>query len=76
VKGYLQNFPDSVCQGIDGEVINRMGNDNRVSWSGLRTIDSLIIACGLAHDVDRIVSNDRHFKKAIPSRLLLSFDNI
>ncbi len=76
VKGYLQNFPNSICQEINSGVIDRMGMDNRVSWSGLRTVDSLIISSGLVHDVDRIVSNDRHFKKAIPSRLLLSFDNI
>ncbi len=74
VKEYLLNFPNTICQEVTSEVVERMGKDDRVSWPRLRTIDSLIIGCGLAHDVDRIVSNDSHFKKALPSRLVLSFD--
>jgi predicted nucleic acid-binding protein len=74
VKEYLLNFPNTVCQEINGDVVERMGKDQRICWPKLRTIDSLIVACGLAHGVDRIVSNDSHFKKALPADLVLSFD--
>jgi predicted nucleic acid-binding protein len=74
VKEYLFNFPNTICQEVTSDVVDQMGKDERVSWPGLRSIDSLIVACGLAQDVDRIVSNDRHFKKALPSKLVLSFD--
>lgn len=74
VKEYLLNFPNTICQEITRDVVDRVGNDQRVSWPRLRTIDSLIIACGLAHNVDRIVSNDGHFKKALPSKLILALD--
>jgi predicted nucleic acid-binding protein len=74
VKEYLLNFPNTICQEVTSEVVGRVGKDDRVSWPKLRTIDSLIISCGLANDVDRIVSNDSHFKKALPSKLVLSFD--
>jgi predicted nucleic acid-binding protein len=74
VKDYLFNFPNTVCQEITGDVVDRMGKDQRVSWPQLRTVDGLIIASGLAHNVDRIVSNDGHFRKALPSKLALTFD--
>jgi len=75
VKDYLFNFPNTICQEVTREVVERMGKDQRVLWPRLRTIDSLIIACGLVHDVDGIVSNDSHFKKALPAELVLSFDS-
>lgn len=74
VKEYLLNFPNTVCQEINCEVVEKMGKDQRISWSKLRTIDTLIIACGLVHGIDRIVSNDRHFRKALPVDLVLSFN--
>ena len=74
VKGYLLNFPNILCQEITIDVLERIGKDNRVEWPKLRTIDSLIIASGLANDVDLFVSNDAHFKRALPDRLALSFE--
>ena len=74
VKDYLFNFPNTVCQEITSDVVDRMGKDQRVTWAQLRTVDSLIIASGLAHTVERIVSNDGHFRKALPSKLALTFD--
>ena len=73
VKTYLLNFPNSSCQDITGEVLDRIGKDQRVKWAKLRTVDALIIASGLVNNVDRIVSNDVHFQNALPETLLFSF---
>ena len=73
VKTYLLNFPNSSCQDITGEVLDKIGKDQRVKWPKLRTVDTLIIASGLVNNVDRIVSNDVHFQNALPETLLFSF---
>jgi predicted nucleic acid-binding protein len=72
VKTYLLNFPNSSCQDITGEVLDKIGKDQRVKWPKLRTVDALIIASGLVNNVDRIVSNDVHFQNALPDTLLFS----
>lgn len=74
VKNYLLNFPNSFCQEITASVLEHVGVDNKIKWSALRTVDSLIIASGLENHVDLFISNDDHFKKAIPQNLMLSFD--
>jgi predicted nucleic acid-binding protein len=71
---YLVNFPNCHCQEITHEVFAFIANDSRVAWNCLRAMDSLIIASGLANKVDLIISNDKHFKKALPKDLLLTFD--
>jgi predicted nucleic acid-binding protein len=75
VKNYLLNFPNTSCQEITRDVLDRIGKSSLINWSGLRTTDSLIIASGLANDVELFISNDTHFKKAIPRNLALSLDN-
>jgi len=75
VKNYLLNFPNIYCQEITTDVLGRIGKNNLINWSGLRTTDSLIIASGLANDVELFISNDTHFKKAIPRNFALSLDN-
>ena len=74
VKDYLVNFPNCRCQEITLGVLERVGSDRTVEWKGLRTVDTLIIASGLVNGVDLLVSNDRHFRKAIPNPMMLSFD--
>jgi predicted nucleic acid-binding protein len=74
VKKYLMNFPNISCQDITGAVLECMGVQPRIDWAGLRTIDSVIIASGLINNVDLIVSNDFHFKKALPKEFILTFD--
>lgn len=74
VRDYLLNFPHAFVQGISLDVLSKVGEDDRVNWSKLRTSDSLIIASGLLNEVDLIVSNDRHFKKALPDQLLISLN--
>ena len=74
VKDYLVNFPNCRCQEITLGVLERVGSDRTIEWKGLRTIGSLIIASGLVNGVDLLVSNDRHFRKAIPKPMMLSFD--
>ena len=74
VKNYLINFPNIFCQEITTDVLEHIGNNNLIEWSKLRTIDSLIIASGLEQDVELFVSNDNHFKRAIPKNLMLSFN--
>ena len=74
VKNYLLNFPNISCQEITRDVLDRIGKNNLINWPGLRTTDSLIIASGLANDAELFVSNDTHFKKAIPKDLALSLD--
>ena len=73
VKDYLLNFPNLFCEPITNKVLDIIGNDNRIQWSKLRTVDSLIIASALKNKVDKIISNDNHFKQALPKKLLLSF---
>ena len=73
VRDYLMNFPNSDCQDINREVIDKIGHEKQIDWSKLRTLDSLIIGSGLVNDVDMMVSNDDHFRQAIPSNMLLSF---
>lgn len=74
VKDYLINFPNCHCQEITLAVLEMVGNDARIEWKGLRTVDSLIIASGLFCGADLFISNDRHFKKALPRKMILSFD--
>jgi predicted nucleic acid-binding protein len=74
IKDYLVNFPNCRCQEITLGVLERVGSDKTIEWKGLRTVDSLIIASGLVNGVDLFVSNDRHFRKAIPKPMMLSFD--
>ena len=74
VKEYLLNFPNMSCQTINGDVLEIIGLDNRIKWENLRTIDGLIIASGLRNHVDKIISNDLHFKQAVEKDLLVSFD--
>jgi len=74
VKDYLVNFPNCPCQEITLDVLEIAGNDARIDWSGLRTVDSLIIASGIVNDVDLFVSNDRHFIKSLPREMILSFE--
>jgi predicted nucleic acid-binding protein len=73
VRDYLLNFPNAMVQEIDREVINRIGMDEEITWSGLRTADSLIIACGLVNKVELFISNDLHFRTALPSDRILYF---
>ncbi len=75
VKNYLLNFPNSQCQHITYDILERIGNDARINWKALRSVDSLIIASGLYAEVDLFISNDRHFIKALPSSMLLTFDH-
>jgi len=74
VKDYLVNFPNCRCQEITLGVLERVGSDRIIEWKGLRMVDSLIIACGLVNGADYFISNDRHFLKAIPTPMMLSFD--
>jgi predicted nucleic acid-binding protein len=74
VKNYLLNFPNIYCQEITIDVLDHMGKNNLIDWSKLRAMDSLIIASGLENDVDLFISNDAHFKKAIPGKIFLSLD--
>jgi len=73
VKDYLLNFPNLSCEPITNKVLDMIGNDNRIQWSKLRTVDSLIIATALKNKVNKIISNDSHFKQALPKELLISF---
>ena len=73
VRDYLMNFPNSDCQEINRGVIDHIGDDKQIDWSKLRTLDSLIIASGLVNHVDVFVSNDEHFRQALPSSMLRSF---
>lgn len=74
LKDYLINFPNCHCQEITLDVLDRVGIDEKIKWIGLRTVDSLIVASGLVNGVDLFVSNDRHFQKALPRKMILSFD--
>ena len=74
VRNYLLNFPNIHCQEITMDVLEHIGTTNLIDWSKLRTTDSLIIASGLENGVELFISNDAHFKKAIPRDLALSLD--
>ena len=74
VRDYLANFPNCQCQGINFEVLEKVGRDDRFAWKGLRSVDSLIVACGIINNVDLFISNDRHFRKSLLPEMLLSFD--
>jgi predicted nucleic acid-binding protein len=74
VKKYLLNFPNIYCQEITMDVLEHIGRNNLVDWPKLRTTDSLIIASGLENGVDLFISNDAHFKKAIPDGMSVSLD--
>ncbi|MDF1591472.1 MAG: PIN domain-containing protein, partial [Desulfobacterales bacterium] len=52
VKDYLVNFPNCQCLNITYDVLEKIGNDGRINWKALRSIDSLIIASGLYSEVD------------------------
>ncbi len=73
VRNYLVNFPNCHCQAVTIEVLEQVGADERVAWGALRAADSLIIASGLHAQADLFISNDRHFAKSLPAKLLLSF---
>ena len=73
VKDYLLNFPNLLCEYVTNHVLDVIGNDTRVKWSKLRSIDSLIIASALKNNVNRIISNDNHFKQALPKGWLISY---
>ena len=74
VKDYLLNFPNLFCEELTSSILDIIGKDQRISWSKVRTIDSLIIASALKNNVNKIISNDNHFKKALPKELLISFE--
>jgi len=74
VKDYLVNFPNCRCQEITLDVLDKVGGDRTIEWKGLRIVDSLIIASGLVNGADHFISNDRHFLKAIPKPMMISFD--
>ena len=74
VKNYLMNFPNASCQEITADVLEHIGLDSRIDWAKLRTTDSLIIASGLANNVDLFISNDHHFKKGLFRDFILAFD--
>ena len=74
VKDYLLNFPNLYCEELTKEILDIVGGDRRISWSKVRTVDSLIIASALKNNVNKIISNDKHFKQALPKELLISFE--
>ena len=73
VKDYLLNFPNLVCEPVTNRVLDINANDKRINWSKLRIFDSLLIASALENNVDKIISNDIHFKQVLPKELLVSF---
>jgi predicted nucleic acid-binding protein len=75
VKDYLLNFPNLFCEPITRKVLDIIGNDSRIQWSTLRAVHSLIIASALKNRVDKIISNDNHFRQALPNELLISFES-
>jgi predicted nucleic acid-binding protein len=74
VKDYLLNFPNLQCVDTTKEVLEFTGKDERINWSSLRTVDSLIIASALKSEADKIISNDMHFKRALPQNMIIAFD--
>jgi predicted nucleic acid-binding protein len=73
-RDYLLNFPNAECPPVDGTVIAAVGADPRVKWERLLAPDALIIATGLVHGVDCILSNDLRWRGAVGGDLLLTFD--
>jgi len=71
VRNYLLNFPNVYCQEVTLDVLEVVGNEERIEWTGLRATDSLIIASGLINDVDLFISNDIHFIKSIPEEMII-----
>ncbi|MGA8282578.1 MAG: PIN domain-containing protein, partial [Desulfobacterales bacterium] len=51
VKDYLLNFPNLSCEPITNRILDMIGNDKRIQWSKLRTVDSLIVASALKNKV-------------------------
>ncbi len=74
VKEYLLNFPNLFCEELTLPILDIIGEDQRIGWSKMRTADSLIVASALKNNVNKIISNDNHFKKALPKELLISFE--
>ena len=74
VKDYLFNFPNLFCEKLNSSILDIVGEDKRINWPKVRTIDSLIIASALKNNVNKIISNDNHFKQALPKELLISFE--
>lgn len=74
VKNYLMNFPNTVCQEITSDVVDHIGMDPKIDWTQLRVMDSLIIASGITNNADMVLSNDKHFKKALDKDFILTFD--
>ena len=74
IKTFLLNFPNTECQNITPAVLERIGNDPRIQWPRLRTVDSLIIASGLSNGVQKIISQHAHFQSAVSRELFFSFD--
>ena len=74
VKDYLLNFPNLFCEELTSSILDTIGKDEHIIWSKLRTIDTLIVASGLKNNVDKIISNDNHFKQALPRGLLIPFE--
>jgi len=58
VKDYLLNFPNLYCEELTSSILDIIGEDQQISWSKLRTIDSLIIASALKNNVNKIISNN------------------
>jgi predicted nucleic acid-binding protein len=73
VKDYLINFPNLSCEELTFSVLDIVGVDPKIAWPKLRTLDAMIIATALKNRANKIISNDNHFKQALPKDLLLSF---
>jgi predicted nucleic acid-binding protein len=54
--------------------VEKYGKNSKIKWPKLRTVDGLIIASALKNDVDKIISNDRHFQQALPKDLIIPFE--
>ena len=74
VRDYLLNFPNLFCEELTISILEIIGKDERIKWSKVRTVDSLIIATALKNNVSKIISNDYHFSQALPKELLVSFE--
>jgi predicted nucleic acid-binding protein len=74
VRDYLVNFPNSHYQEITFDVLACVGNDERIEWNRLRTVDSIIIASGLVNQAELFISNDKHFKSALHKDILVTID--
>ncbi len=74
VRNYLYNFPNLTCVDLTTEALQQIGRNDGIQWKALRTMDRLIVASGLQSGVELFISNDRHFKKALPAGKILAFD--